>query len=188
MNRTDEELVFLYQKGETEVFNEIYDRYKNLVKFYSRNLFLLGAESDDLVQEGMLGLIKAVNSYNSDKSSFKTFATLCIKSSLYTAVKKYSNEKMLPLNNSDSIEIIDEFDKFGPFVQTPETAMLDKETSSEFNCKISKNLSQTELKVLKFYLEGLSYVEISEKLNKNKKFVDNALSRVRKKIIKCLGE
>ena len=79
MNRTDEELVFLYQKGETEVFNEIYDRYKNLVKFYSRNLFLLGAESDDLVQEGMLGLIKAVNSYNSDKSSFKTFATLCIK-------------------------------------------------------------------------------------------------------------
>ena len=85
-------------------------------------------------------------------------------------------------------KIIDEFDKFGPFVQTPETAMLDKETSSEFNCKISKNLSQTELKVLKFYLEGLSYVEISEKLNKNKKFVDNALSRVRKKIIKCLGE
>ena len=185
MKITDEELVLAYKKGNENAFNEIYARYKNLVKFYSRNLFLLGADNDDLMQEGMLGLIKAVNGYREGESSFLTFASTCIKTSLITAVKKYANKKSSPLNNSDSFDILD---KIGFLNPTPEDMVLLAESDKELKLKIYSELSKTEILVLNLYLYGYSYEEIAKNLNKNIKSVDNALSRARKKIINRLGE
>ena len=182
---TDEELVSLYKNGDANAFNELYKRYMQTVKYFARNLFLLGADYEDLLQEGMLGLIKAVNLYKVKESSFRTFATLCIKSSLYTAVKKYSAVNALPLNNSDSFEILD---KMQFAVETPEDETIKKEGVNELNKLISDNLSKTEMNILKLYLSGLSYEEMAKKTNKNVKAIDNALQRARKKIINCLGE
>ena len=185
MKMTDEELVLAYKNGNENAFNEIYSRYKNLVKFYSRNLFLLGADNDDLMQEGMLGLIKAVNGYRQGESSFLTYASTCIKTSLITAVKKYANKKSSPLNNSDSFDILD---KIGFLNPTPEDMVLLAESDKELKLKIYSELSKTEILVLNLYLYGYSYEEIAKNLGKNVKSVDNALSRVRKKIITRLGE
>ena len=185
MNLTDEQLVESYKNGDSNAFNVLYLRYKDTVKYFARNLFLLGADFDDLIQEGMFGLIKAVNSYKSGESSFRTYATICIKTSLYSAVKKYSAFSFAPLNNSDSFEILD---SLGLSSQTPEDFTLKKENGNEFYKKLNDKLSKTEMEVLKLYLQGLSYLEISKKLNKDSKFVDNALQRVRKKIIKFVGE
>ena len=185
MKTTDEELVLAYKNGNENAFNEIYSRYKNLVKFYSRNLFLLGADNDDLMQEGMLGLIKAVNGYRAGESSFLTYASTCIKTSLITAVKKYANKKSSPLNNSDSFDILD---KIGFLNPTPEDMVLLAESDKELKLKIYSELSKTEILVLNLYLYGYSYEEIAKNLGKNVKSVDNALTRVRKKIISRLGE
>ena len=185
MKMTDEELVLAYKNGNENAFNEIYSRYKNLVKFYSRNLFLLGADNDDLMQEGMLGLIKAVNGYRQGESSFLTYASTCIKTSLITAVKKYANKKSSPLNNSDSFDILD---KIGFLNPTPEDMVLLAESDKELKLKIYSELSKTEILVLNLYLYGYSYEEIAKNLGKNVKSVDNALTRVRKKIITRLGE
>lgn len=184
MNFTDEQLVKKYKSGDASAFDELYLRYNSMVKYFARNLFLLGADSEDLIQEGMLGLIKAVNSYNESESTFKTYATLCIKSSLYTAVKKYSAFKFLPLNNSDSIEVVDE--KF-MHDSTPEELILIKENGNELSNYLNKELSKTEKEILDLYLGGFSYVEIAAKTDKNVKAIDNALQRVRKKIAKHLG-
>ena len=185
MKMTDEELVLAYKNGNENAFNEIYSRYKNLVKFYSRNLFLLGADNDDLMQEGMLGLIKAVNGYREGESSFLTYASTCIKTSLITAVKKYANKKSSPLNNSDSFDILD---KIGFLNPTPEDMVLLAESDKELKLKIYSELSKTEILVLNLYLYGYSYEEIAKNLGKNVKSVDNALTRARKKIISRLGE
>ena len=185
INYTDEELVQLYKKGDANAFNELYLRYMQTVKYFARNLFLLGAGYEDLLQEGMFGLIKAVNSYKEGESSFRTFATLCIKTSLYTAVKKYSSTSFFPLNNSDSYDILDKLDISD---KTPEEETIKKERENELIKLISDNLSKTELEILNLYLEGLSYEEISKKANKNLKSIDNALQRARKKIMKCIGK
>ncbi len=179
MNYQDEELVKLYKDGDANAFNELYLRYNTTVKYFARNLFLLGADFEDLIQEGMLGLIKAVNLYKEGESSFKTFATLCIKSSLYTAVKKYSAFKFLPLNNSEGYDILD---KLGFYGQTPEEVALIKESGNELTSYLKKGLSKNETNILNLYLCGYSYEEIATKTNKNVKAIDNALQRVRKKI------
>ena len=184
MKITDEELVLQYKNGDKNAFNEIYSRYKNLVKFYSRNLYLLGADSDDLIQEGMFGLIKAVNGYREGESSFSTYASHCIKSSLLTAVKKYGDKKSSPLNNSYSYEVLD---RIGFLSATTEDVFLNSQSDNELKLKVYSELSKTEILVLNLFLYGYSYDEIAKNLNKNVKAVDNALSRARKKIIKCLG-
>ncbi|MBO5926287.1 MAG: sigma-70 family RNA polymerase sigma factor [Clostridia bacterium] len=184
MNYTDEELVSLYKQGDLNAFNELYLRYKQVVKYVARNLFLLGADYEDLLQEGMLGLIKAVNLYKAEESSFKTFATLCIKSSLYSAVKKYAGTSSLPLNNSSSFDILD---KLGLSDENPEEEILKKEGVSELYKIFATNLSKTEMTILNLYLKGLSYAEISEITAKNVKAIDNALQRTRKKIINLLS-
>lgn len=184
MKITDEELVIKYKNGDKDAFNEIYSRYKNLVGFYSRNLYLLGADNDDLIQEGMFGLIKAVKGYREGESSFKAYASLCIKSSLISAVKKYGNKKSSPLNNSCSIESLD---RIGFLTATTEDVFLNSQSDNELKVKVYSELSKTEILVLNLFLYGYSYDEIAKKLNKNVKAVDNALSRARRKIIKCLG-
>lgn len=182
----DEKLVLDYRSGNSAAFDELYARYGKLVKFYSRNLFLLGAENEDLLQEGMFGLIKAVNGYREDSGvKFITYAQACIKSSLINAVKKYSSGKSSPLNNSVSPEILD---KTGLFAQTPEDIVLSTERDTELRRRIYDALSKNEIIILNMYLEGLSYSEIAAAINKNIKSVDNALSRARKKIIKLTVE
>lgn len=184
-NLTDEELVALYKSGNSTAFDEIYGRYKGVVKYYCRNLFLIGAESEDIMQEGMLGLFNAVSSYSEGQSSFSTYATVCIKNKLLSAIKKYSNSKNSVLNNTVSTDILD---KLQIFEATPEDFVLIKENGKELKNKLTESLSKTEIKVLKHFLDGLSYVEISEKLQTSVKSVDNALTRARKKIIKFIGE
>ena len=178
--KTDEQLVSLYRKGNSNAFDELYDRYKNLVKFYARNLFLLGAENDDLLQEGMLGFFKAVTAYKEGESSFKTYATLCIKASLNTAVKRYSNNKSKPLNTSAPFEMLD---NLGFISITPEQSAIIKESNSELKNKIFSMLSKNEVIVLEYYLQGLSYQEIANKTEKTVKSVENSLARARKKIM-----
>ncbi len=185
VNLSDEELVKAYKQGDETAFNEIYSRYSGLVKYFCRNLFLLGAENEDLMQEGMFGLINAVNKYKEGGTSFLTFATTCIKNSLLTAVKKYSKNNSSVLNNSVPTEILDSMQIFDI---TPEDIVLSKESSVELKHKIYGALSKSEIIVLNLFLEGLSYSEIALKTEKNVKSVNNALTRARKKIIKCIGE
>lgn len=184
MQYSDEQLVALYKSGDANAFNLLYERYMQTVKYFSRNLYLLGADHEDLLQEGMLGLIKAVNLYKEGESSFRTFATLCIKSSLYTAVKKYSANNALILTNS--VEYDTWLDKYFAN-ENPEDETIRKEAVNELLKLISDKLSKKELEVLNFYLEGLSYEEISNKTKMNFKSIDNALQRARKKI-KSIGD
>ncbi len=182
---TDEELIVLYRSGKEEAFNELYERYVGLVKYFCRNLYLLGAEEADLVQEGMLGIIKAVNGYKSGQSSFRTYLTACVRSSLFTAVKKYADLKSFPLNGSVKL---DDLDSLGVFSPPPEDFILKVESGNELTNKIYSNLSSLEKKVLTYYLEGYSYPEIAKMTGKGVKSIANALSRCRNKIITRLGE
>ncbi|MBQ3235402.1 MAG: sigma-70 family RNA polymerase sigma factor [Clostridia bacterium] len=184
-NLSDERLIELYRGGSQDAFNEIYSRYKGLVKYICRNLYLIGAEESDLIQEGMLGLIKAVNGYKAGQASFKTFVTACIKSSLFTAVKRYAGTKSSALNASLKLEDLDGLGLFSP---PPEDTILGIESSNELVRQIYDGLSSLEKKVLKYYLEGYGYNEISDLVGKDVKSVGNTLSRCRNKIIKKLGD
>lgn len=183
-NKSDEELVKAYLSGDESAFNELYSRYKNLVKFYCRNLFLLGAESEDLIQEGMFGLIKAVSGYKEDAGTFKNYASVCIKTSVLNAVKKFACKKNGPLNESSDMGVLD---TLGFFYNTPEEVIVDKERNDELKFKIYSVLTKNEILVLSLYLSGLTYAEIAEKLGKTEKSVDGALFRARKKIINVIG-
>ncbi len=179
---TDIELIALYKGGQDEAFNELYERYKYMIKSCARSFFLVGGDSEDLIQEGVIGLLKAVNSYNAT-NAFSTYAYACIKNSLLTAVKKAQSFRNKPLNYSvsiysDGLEITPTTD--------PEEEIIGKESADELIQKINKTLSSFEITVLKLYLEGLSYIEIANKLNKQSKSIDNALQRIKRKISKIL--
>lgn len=180
---TDEELIENYRQGDESAFNEIYVKYSGIVKYYARNLFLLGGDREDLLQEGFLGLIKAVNTYKSGDAQFATYATVCIKSSLFTAVKKYACEKFSPLNNSSSLDALS---VIGSLEYEPEEVALMGELGEEFKEEIMQCLSKYEREILSLYLVGKSYEDIGEALGKTAKSVDNALFRARKKIIEHL--
>ncbi len=188
LNKSDETLVKEYKNGDIEAFNEIYSRFKGTVKFFTRNLYLLGADDDDLMQEGMIGLMKACNTYSEDKSSFKTYATVCIKNSLYSAVKKFSSQKNKPLNISDSLDDEHILSGLSLFSVTPEDEVINKEKIKELRFKIYSSLSKLEILVLELFLDGLSYNDIALKTGKTVKSIDGALSRARKKIKNCIGE
>ena len=178
---TDEQLVELHKSGNAEAFAEICERYKELVKGISRAYFLVGGDRDDLLQEGLLGLLKAVNFYNpGGGASFKTFAHLCIESNVKSAVKKAYNKGNVPLNNSVSLS--EGFGVFAP--DNPEDKVLSDEREREFMARLSRGLSANEKNILDLYLKGLSYAEIANEINGDVKKVDNALQRIRKKIIK----
>ena len=177
---SDEELVGLYKDGETDAFSVICERYKELVRGLSRAYFLVGGDGDDLLQEGLLGLLKAVNTYSAGEGAkFKTFAYLCIDGNIKTAVKKAYNKGNLPLNNSVSLS--EGFGVFAP--DNPEDKVLSEEREIELQRRLSRGLSPTEKNILGYYLKGLSYAEIAKEINGDVKKVDNALQRIRKKII-----
>ena len=189
---TDEELVIKAQKGDSEAELEIFSRYKNLLRKVCRSYFLIGGDIEDLIQEGMIGLYKAIKSFTPEKKvSFASFASLCINRQVQTAVKKASSQKNLILStalpltgahDSDedddgSLEIIIPSNE-----PTPEERMISKETVKEMKDEIKKKLSDMEQKVLSSYLKGQPYKSISLETGLSAKSIDNALSRIKKKL------
>ena len=197
-NFSDEELIFKIRKGDLKAQNYLLEKYRNLVNMKSNRFFLVGVETDDMVQEGMIGLFKAIQSFDLEKNnSFKTFANLCIERQLITAIKTSNRQKHMPLNSSFSLNTsaYDENDDTSvmevldtKFVEDPLDTITKKEYLEFIESKIDKNLSLFEKQVLNRYIQGETYVDIASKLNSPVKSIDNAIQRIRKKAMKCLSE
>ena len=191
---TDEELVKSAQNGDNIALETILLRYKNLVCAKAKTYYLAGADEDDMIQEGLIGLYNAVKKFDGDRFPFfKMFALICVKHRMVNAVKEASRKKHRPLNfyvsldSSDSSEGSD-----SPLSETipdqaiesdPESLLIDRENYSSVEDKINKSLSTFELDVLMLYLEDRSYKEIAKILSRDEKAVDNAVQRIKKKLL-----
>ena len=195
---SDEELIEKIRLGDSEAQNFLLDKYKNLVNMKANRFFLIGGENDDVLQEGMIGLFKAIQSFDQEKNnSFKTFANLCIERQLISAIKTSNRQKHLPLNSSFSLNTsaFDENDDTtvlevldAKFVEDPLDTITKREYFEDIENKIEQALSSFEKQVLNRYIQGESYVDIAQKLDSPVKSVDNAIQRIRKKAIKCLND
>ena len=186
MTINDELLWKAVSEGNAEAEEELLKRYSRLVKICSRPYFLIGSDNEDLIQEGMLGLLSAVRQYDPNRDiSFRSFAELCIRNRLYTAIKSASRLKHSPLNDYVSIESSN-FDesrtRIPYFLRDPEELIIAREKTDEISDFLNDSLSKLESEILNLYLGGLSYSEIAEKVNKPVKSVDNAVQRIRKKL------
>ncbi|ATA58553.1 DNA-directed RNA polymerase [Geobacillus stearothermophilus] len=192
----DEQLVALVHEGDGEALDFLIHKYQNFVRAKARSYFLVGADREDIVQEGMIGLYKAVRDFKGDKlSSFKAFAELCITRQMITAIKTATRQKHIPLNSYVSLDkpiYDDESDRTlmdvlsGTQVTDPEELIVNREEVDDIELKMAELLSDLERKVLALYLDGRSYQEISEELNRHVKSIDNALQRVKRKLEKYL--
>jgi RNA polymerase sporulation-specific sigma factor len=190
----DEEVVELVHQGDSDALDYLIHKYKNFVRAKARSYFLVGADREDIVQEGMIGLYKAIRDFKEDKqTSFKAFAELCITRQMITAIKMATRQKHIPLNSYVSLDKpIYEDDSArtlmdvlsGAKVMNPEELIINREEVDSIEGKISELLSDLERKVLLLYLDGRSYQEISEELNRHVKSIDNALQRVKRKLEK----
>lgn len=190
---TDNQLVKLANEGDDYAMEYLILNYKNFVRAKSRSYFLIGADRDDIVQEGMLGLFKAIRDFKEEKNiSFKSFAELCVTRQIITAVKTATRLKHTPLNTYISLNkpvYEDEAEKTLMEILNnrceldPEEIIINKEKLEETEKKIQKNLSKFENTVLNLYLSGKDYQEIAVALDKPAKSIDNALQRVKKKIV-----
>ncbi|MEE1008406.1 MAG: sigma-70 family RNA polymerase sigma factor [Agathobacter sp.] len=186
---TDEKLIEMLRKGEDDVMEYILEKYKPLVRKKTNAMYLIGGESDDLIQEGMIGLFKAVRDYCPNKeTSFFTFANLCINRQLYSALEASNRKKHQPLNSYISFSIeegemgisLDEI--FSDNSTSPEDLVIEQEKFKEFMEKLDDKLSKMERNVLNMYLNGDNYLQIAQIMNKEPKSIDNALQRIRQKI------
>jgi len=192
----DEDLIAAFHAGNVEVLEYLIKKYTNFVRVKARTYFLMGAEREDIIQEGMIGLYKAIRDFRSDRmSSFKAFAELCITRQIITAIKTATRQKHIPLNSYVSLDkpIYDEdsertlLDVIGsPKGSDPEEMIIKQEMFGKLEQTMSELLSAFESRVLALYLEGLSYHEIANYLNKHVKSIDNALQRVKRKLEYCL--
>lgn len=188
----DEELVKMVQEGNTQALDYLLTKYKNFVKAKSRSYFLVGADREDIIQEGMIGLYKAIRDYRDDKlSTFKAFAELCITRQMITAIKTATRQKHIPLNSYVSLDkpIYDEesertlLDVISCTRKTdPEVLLINREQFNDIEDKMTEILSDLERQVLQHYLDGRTYQEISMDLNRHVKSIDNALQRVKRKL------
>lgn len=191
---SDEELISLINSDNKEALNYLLNKYKDLVYMKVSKYFIIGAERDDIVQEGMIGLYKAIKSFKEDKhNSFKTFANMCIERQLITAIKTSNRQKHMPLNSYLSLNTSaydDEEDQTlidvlnNKTVEDPLETITKKEYYKIVEDSIDKSLSDFEKQVLKKYIKGDSYVKIAEELESPVKSVDNAIQRIRKKALK----
>ncbi|MDO4617635.1 MAG: sigma-70 family RNA polymerase sigma factor [Lachnospiraceae bacterium] len=181
----DNELISLLRQGEEQIVEYLMEKYKPIVKKRARTMFLAGGDHEDLLQEGMMGLFKAILEFDPEKgASFPTFASLCISRQMLSAIEASQRKKHQPLNSSISFgeleisggEAVTSSD------QNPESIVLDQERADDLMMEISSVLSPYENRVLKAYLQGLDYIQISEVLGKTPKSVDNALQRIRTKV------
>ena len=197
-NHTDEELIDRLRGGEEAIMDYICDKYKNLVRSKAKSMFILGGDNEDLIQEGMIGLFKAVRDYDSGRDAgFYTFADLCISRQMYTAVQASRRQKHFPLNNyisldsgagrQESREETGLSDTLTARSQlNPEELFLDKERVAYLEQAIENELSTFEKQVLDLYMTGMSYVQIAKVLGRDEKSTDNALCRLKNKIKKML--
>ncbi len=188
----DEKLAELSILGDELATECILARYKNLVRSRARMYFLAGADKEDLIQEGMIGLFKAIRDYKSDRTaSFRGFAELCVKRQIITAVKTATRQKHMPLNSyvslsnpvyeNDSQGFLEELIRGGPEAD-PENLVISRENTEFLNDQINEVLSELEKKVLYLYMDGKSYQEIAAAVGRPAKAIDNALQRVKKKM------
>lgn len=193
---SDEQLVELVHKGNSEALDFVIHKYRNFVRAKARSYFLIGADKEDIVQEGMIGLYKAVRDYKGDKlSTFRAFAELCITRQIITAIKTATRQKHIPLNSYVSLDkpIYDEESDrtlmdvlTGTKVSDPQELIINREQFTSIEGKVNELLSDLERRVLALYLDGRSYQEISEELNRHVKSIDNALQRVKRKLERYL--
>ena len=196
--RTDEELALLAQQGDDAALEYLLNKYKNFVRSKARSYFLIGADHEDIVQEGMIGLYKAIRDFKPEKlSSFRAFAELCITRQIITAIKTATRQKHMPLNSYVSLNkpiYDDESDRTLLDVITegrvanPEDMLISQEDVGLIEDKIGQMLSSLEREVLSAYLDGKSYQEIAQELDRHVKSIDNALQRVKRKLEKFLAE
>lgn len=182
--RRDEELILAYRAGEADAADALLSRYKPLVLKLSRARFIVGGDHDDLIQEGMIGLYKAMRDYDAEKAqsaSFSTFAALCIDRQMLNAIEASQREKNRPLNTSLLLSDEEWDHVIRRMAESPETIVIDQEVNDEKLRKLWEMLSPMERKVLGLYVAGLEYREIAEALGKSPKSIDNALQRIRKK-------
>jgi RNA polymerase sporulation-specific sigma factor len=194
----DEELIDSARDGNESALEYLLKKYRSFVRAKARTYFLIGADREDIIQEGMIGLYKAIRDFNEDKlSSFRAFAELCITRQIITAIKTATRQKHIPLNSYVSLNkpIFDEesdrtlMDVITEVsVTDPEQLIISREELNMIECKISEVLSGLEWKVLSLYLEGKSYQEIAAELNREVKSIDNALQRVKRKLERNLKE
>ena len=197
---SDEDIITLIQAKEIDAMDYMLNRYKHLVRKKAKALYLIGGDRDDLIQEGMIGLYKAIRDFNPEKdNSFYSFADLCISRQIYTAIKSSNRKKNLPLNTyvslytpaySDNYDI----DEKEPLIDlmyekkipNPEELILDKERTSMLEYELVRRLSSFEKIVLDLYLQDYTYTQIAHKLGKEAKSIDNALQRIKSKLNKVL--
>lgn len=190
---TDEELVDSFKAGDMDAQDYLLDKYKNLVKAKEHTYFISGAGEEDIIQEGMIGLFKAIRDYSPEKNcSFKSFAEICVTRQIITAVKSSTRQKHMPMTNYVSLDksVFDEGNE-KPVIESlqtdvdndPQVVLLKREDRADMAKLMDKCLSSFEKNVLELYLDGMSYDEIAEKTGKSYKSVDNGLQRVKKKLI-----
>ena len=199
---SDEEILVGMKQGDREAIDYLMDKYKNLVRRKAANLFLIGADKEDLIQEGMIGLYKAIRDYENEKGVlFYTFAELCIVRQMYSAIKASNRQKNIPLNTYISLYGPDfeeekgqnHGENYANYVQqeknqNPEELVIDKENLAVLEYTIESRLSSLEKEVVQYYMNGLSYVEIAELLGRSPKSVDNALQRIKSKLNQLFKE
>ena len=192
---SENDIINLAQKRENAAMEYLLEKYKPLVRQKTRKLFLIDGDKDDLIQEGMIGLFKAVRDYQVGKdAAFRTFADLCISRQLYSAIKKSNRLKNQPLNSyvsiysdefSDAVELAGDrtvISSGSDNIANPEAIMIDRENAIDMQNKMFDKLSKMEREVLKRYLEGMTYQEIAADMEKSPKSIDNALQRIKGKI------
>lgn len=195
-NLTDEKIITKIKQGNEEALAYLLDKYKELVNIKVSRYYMVGAEREDILQEGMIGLFKAIKSFDAEKqNSFKSFANICIERQLITAIKSSNRQKHIPLNSylslntsaydnneEDSVELIETFNS--KTIEDPLETIMKQEYYNEVEDAVNKNLSKFEKQVLDRFLKGESYTKIAQKLDSPVKSVDNAIQRIRKKAIK----
>ncbi len=184
--KTDEQCIALAQGGDKDAEEELLIRYRHLVLFFARKFFLIGGETEDLIQEGMIGLYQAVGEYDGGKGkSFRNFARLCIAHKIIDAVKKADSKKNAPLKNYVSIFSEEDLSLDAP---DPEEKMIYDDDRRELNKRMSRILTDVEFKVFTMYMDGASSAEICETTGKSPKSIDNAIQRSKQKLRKALKD
>ena len=185
---SDEELIEKLRQGENDITDYILEKYKPLVRKKTNAMYLIGGETEDLIQEGMIGLFKAIRDYRPDKdASFYHFAELCINRQLYSALEASNRKKHQPLNSYISLSDQDNQGAVAAELlvdqeRGPEQMVIEQELWEEYKKRLEQNLPKMENKVLQYYLDGNHYIQIAEIMGKSPKSIDNALQRIRQKI------
>ena len=194
---SDDELIIMLRDGDERIVDRLMDKYKDLVKSKAKSMYILGAEPEDLIQEGMIGLFKAIRDYDIGRdASFATFAQLCVNRQMYNALQASNRQKHIPLNsyvslyskpegdNDNDTELIENVAATTDF--NPESMMIDRENVTALEKAIDEALSPLEKQVLDLFMTGMGYVEIAGVLGRDEKSTDNALQRARGKVKKLI--